>query len=116
MSFMPAAKQTPPLPVPADVVTRGAHQPGAVLRIDIAATPLAIARIASIMAQRQFGVLTMDVAAPVDGLRRITVEVDTVDEIRLGRLVKFLNRSPDVVKVVHLLDEKSHPRSASAAL
>jgi acetolactate synthase-1/3 small subunit len=81
-----------------------------VLRIDIAATPLAIARIASIMAQRQFGVLTMDVAAPVDGLRRITVEVDTVDEIRLGRLVKFLNRSPDVVKVVHLLDEKSHTR------
>ncbi|MFE5176354.1 acetolactate synthase small subunit [Streptomyces sp. NPDC056634] len=80
------------------------------LRIDVVAMPLAITRVASIMAQRQFDVVTMDVAAPVDGLRRITVEVDTADEIRLGRLVKFLNRAPDVVKVVHLSDERSHTR------
>ncbi|MFB6851040.1 ACT domain-containing protein [Streptomyces sp. NPDC056121] len=80
------------------------------LRIDVVAMPLAITRVASIMAQRQFDVVTMDVAAPVDGLRRITVEVDTADEIRLDRLVKFLNRSPDVVKVVHLSDERSHTR------
>ncbi|MGW4390349.1 hypothetical protein [Streptomyces sp. NPDC004685] len=75
------------------------------LCIDVVAMPLAITRVASIMAQRQFDVVTMDVAAPVDGLRRITVEVDTADEIRLGRLVKFLNRSPDVVEVVHLSAE-----------
>ncbi|MFC9501414.1 acetolactate synthase small subunit [Streptomyces sp. NPDC056982] len=91
-------------------MTRGAHELGAVLRIDVVAMPLAITRVASIMAQRQFDVVTMDVAAPVDGLRRITVEVDTADEIRLGRLVKFLNRSPDVVKVIHLADEQSHTR------
>ncbi|MFD7501817.1 hypothetical protein [Streptomyces sp. NPDC059850] len=52
------------------------------------------------MAHRQFDVLTMDVAEPIDGLRRITIEVDTTDEIRVRQLVKFLNRSLEVVKVV----------------
>ncbi|MEU1942190.1 MULTISPECIES: ACT domain-containing protein [unclassified Streptomyces] len=75
------------------------HHGGAVLRLDVVAMPLALARIASILAHRQFNVVTMDVAAPVDGLRRITIEVDTADELKLERLVKFLNRSPDVVKV-----------------
>ncbi|MFI7704006.1 ACT domain-containing protein [Nonomuraea sp. NPDC049480] len=80
------------------------------LHIDAVATPLALARIASILAHRRFEVLTMNVAAPVDGLRRITVEVDTADEIRLGQLVQFLNRSLDVVKVVRLTDDRSHHR------
>ncbi|MEU1803757.1 hypothetical protein [Streptomyces sp. NPDC019937] len=70
------------------------------LRLDVAAVPLAVARVASILAHRQFDLLTMDVAAPVDGLRRITIEVDTADEIRVRQLVDFLNRSLDVVKVV----------------
>jgi acetolactate synthase-1/3 small subunit len=73
-----------------------------VLRLDVVAMPLALARLASILARRRFDVLTMDVAAPVDGLRRITIEVDTADEIRLGQLVTFLSRSLDVVKVVRL--------------
>jgi acetolactate synthase I/III small subunit len=81
-----------------------------VLRLDVVAMPLAVARVASILAHRQFDVVTMDVAAPVDGVRRITVEVDTADEIKLQQLVKFLNRSPDVVKVVPLSDAKSHHR------
>jgi len=72
--------------------------------------PLALTRVASIMAHRQFNVLTMDVAAPADGLRRITIEVDAPDEIKLEQLVKFLNRSPDVVKVVRLSDDTSHHR------
>jgi acetolactate synthase-1/3 small subunit len=76
-----------------------------VLRLDVVARPLAIVRVASILAHRQFEVLTMDVAAPVDGLRRITLEVDTADEIRVEQLVKFLNRSPDVVKVGRLSDD-----------
>ncbi|TPQ15579.1 acetolactate synthase small subunit [Streptomyces sporangiiformans] len=80
------------------------------LQLDVVAVPLAVARVASILAHRQFEVLTMDVAAPVDGLRRITVEVDTADEIKLQQLVKFLNRSTDVVKVVRLSDDKSHNR------
>ncbi|TLS47990.1 acetolactate synthase small subunit [Streptomyces montanus] len=80
------------------------------LQLDVVAVPLAVARVASILAHRQFEVLTMEVAAPVDGLRRITVEVDTADEIKLQQLVKFLNRSPDVVKVVRLSDDKSHNR------
>ncbi|QLH26269.1 ACT domain-containing protein [Streptomyces sp. Rer75] len=70
------------------------------LRLDVVAMPLAVARIASILAHRQFDVLTMDVAAPVDGQRRITIEVDTADEIRVQQLIQFLNRSLDVVKVV----------------
>jgi len=53
-----------------------------------------------ILAHRQFDVLTMDVAEPVDGLRRITIEVDTTDEIRVRQLIKFLNRELEVVKVV----------------
>ncbi|KAK1185546.1 hypothetical protein B7755_050185 [Streptomyces sp. NBS 14/10] len=78
------------------------------LRLDVVAAPLAVARVASILAHRQFDVITMDVAAPVDGLRRITIEVDTADEIKLQQLVKFLNRSPEVVKVVRLSDDRSH--------
>ncbi|MEU0844614.1 ACT domain-containing protein [Streptomyces sp. NPDC005962] len=70
------------------------------LRIDAVAMPLAVARIALILAHRQFDVRTMDVAAPVDGLRRITIEVATADEIRVRQLLAFLNRSPDVVRVV----------------
>jgi acetolactate synthase-1/3 small subunit len=81
-----------------------------VLRLDVVAMPLALARVATILAHRRFEVLTMDVAAPVDGLRRITIEVDTADEIRLEQLAEFLNRSPDVVKVVRLSDDKSHNR------
>ncbi|MFI0819481.1 ACT domain-containing protein [Streptomyces sp. NPDC021098] len=69
------------------------------LRLDVVAMPLAVARVATILAHRQFDVLTMDVAAPVDGLRRITIEVDAADEIRVRQLVQFLNRSLDVVKV-----------------
>lgn len=69
------------------------------LRLDVVAKPLAVARVATILAHRQFDVLTMDVAAPVDGLRRITIEVDTADEIRVRQLVQFLNRSLDVVEV-----------------
>ncbi|MGY0064361.1 acetolactate synthase small subunit [Streptomyces sp. LZ34] len=88
----------------------GTHHGGAVLRLDAVATPLAVARVASILAHRQFDLVTMDVAAPVDGLRRITIEVDTADEIKLEQLVKFLNRSPDVVKVVRLSDDTSHNR------
>ncbi|MFS7873447.1 acetolactate synthase small subunit [Streptomyces asiaticus] len=88
----------------------GRHQAGAVLRLDVLATPLAVARIASILAHRQFDVVTMDIAAPVDGLRRITIEVDTADDIRLQQLVKFLNRSSDVVKVIRLSDDTSHNR------
>ncbi|GAA2430994.1 hypothetical protein GCM10010191_50860 [Actinomadura vinacea] len=80
------------------------------LRIDVVAMPLAVARVATILARRGFEMLTMDVAAPVDGLRRITIEVDTADEIRLAQLVKFLNRSLDVVKVVRLSDDRSHNR------
>ncbi|MFE2449305.1 acetolactate synthase small subunit [Streptomyces sp. NPDC059426] len=86
------------------------HHGGAVLRLDVVAMPLALARIASILAHRQFNVVTMDVAAPVDGLRRITVEVDTADELELERLVKFLNRSPDVVKVIRFFGDTSHHR------
>ncbi|MFF7656088.1 hypothetical protein ACFZCY_40735 [Streptomyces sp. NPDC007983] len=70
------------------------------LRLDVVAVPLAVARVSLILAHRQFDVLTMDVAAPVDGLRRITIELDTADEIRVRQLVDFLNRSLDVVKVV----------------
>ncbi|WP_143677931.1 MULTISPECIES: ACT domain-containing protein [Streptomyces violaceusniger group] len=80
----------------------GRHQAGAVLRLDVLATPLAVARIASILAHRQFDVITMDIAAPVDGLRRITIEVDTTDDIRLRQLGNFLNRSSDVVEVFRL--------------
>ena len=80
------------------------------LQLDVVAMPLTVARVASILAHRQFDVITMDVAAPVDGLRRITIEVDTADEIKLQQLVKFLNRSPEVVKVVRLSDDRSHNR------
>lgn len=80
----------------------GTRHGGAVLRLDVVATPLAVARVALIVAHRQFDVLTMDVAAPVDGLRRITIEVDTADEIRVRQLVRFLNRSLDVVRVVQV--------------
>jgi acetolactate synthase I/III small subunit len=95
---------------PSEAVKPGTHHVGAVLQLDVAAVPLAVARVASILAHRQCDVLTMDVAAPVDGLRRITIEVDTADEIKLQQLVKFLNRSTDVVKVVRLSDDKSHNR------
>lgn len=95
---------------PSEAVKSGTQHAGAVLRLDVVATPLAIARVAAILAHRQFDVVTMDVAAPVDGLRTITVEVDTADEIRLEQLVKFLNRSPEVVKVVRLSDDRSHSR------
>ncbi|WP_262698465.1 MULTISPECIES: acetolactate synthase small subunit [Streptomyces] len=88
----------------------GSHQAGAVLRLDVLATPLAVARITSILAHRQFDVVTMDIAAPVDGVRRITIEVDTADDIRVQQLVKFLNRSSDVVKVIRLSDDMSHNR------
>jgi acetolactate synthase-1/3 small subunit len=91
-------------------VKSGAQHAGAVLRLDVVAMPLAVARVASILAHRQFEVLTMEVAAPLDGLRTITIEVDTADEIRLEQLVKFLNRSPEVVKVVRLFDDRSHDR------
>ncbi|MBP8531675.1 ACT domain-containing protein [Streptomyces sp. MK37H] len=84
----------------------GSHQAGAVLRLDVLATPLAVARVASILAHRQFDVVTMDIAAPVDGLRRVTIEVDTADDIRLQQLVKFLNRSSDVVMVIRLPDDR----------
>ncbi|MDT0541657.1 MULTISPECIES: ACT domain-containing protein [Streptomyces] len=77
------------------------------LRLDVVAMPLTVARVASILAHRQFDVVTMDVAAPVDGLRTITIEVDTADDIRLQQLVQFLNRSPDVVRVVRLADAAS---------
>ncbi|GAA1251133.1 ACT domain-containing protein [Streptomyces javensis] len=80
----------------------GGHRAGAVLRLDALATPLAVARIASILAHRQFDVVTMDIAAPIDGVRRITIEVDTTDDIRLRQLSKFLNRSSDVVEVIRL--------------
>jgi acetolactate synthase-1/3 small subunit len=91
-------------------VKPGAQHGGALLRLDVVAMPLAIARVAQILAHRQFDVLTMDVAAPVDGLRTITIEVDTADEIRLEQLVQFLNRSLEVVKVVRLSDDTSHSR------
>ncbi|NEW70860.1 ACT domain-containing protein [Streptomyces rhizosphaericus] len=80
----------------------GRHPAGAVLRLDALATPLAVARIASILAHRRFDVVTMDIAAPVDGVRRITIEVDTTDDIRLRQLGNFLNRSSDVVEVFRL--------------
>ncbi|MEW2400731.1 acetolactate synthase small subunit [Streptomyces sp. NPDC046862] len=99
---MSAAIQAATRPALVDVVTSGAHRAGAVLRLDVVAVPLAVARIAAVLAHRRFDVLTMDVAAPVDGSRRITIQVDTADEVRLEQLVKFLNRSLDVVKVVRL--------------
>lgn len=72
------------------------------LRLDALATPLAVARIASILAHRRFDVVTMDIAAPVDGMRSIIIEVDTTDDIRLRQLGNFLNRSSDVVEVFRL--------------
>lgn len=72
------------------------------LRLDVVAMPLAVARVASILAHRRFDVLTMAVAPPVDGLRRITIEVDTADETRVRQLVGFLDRSTEVVEVTRL--------------
>ncbi len=107
---MSASTQPATHVAPSETVRPGSHQAGAVLRLDVLATPLAVARIASILAHRQFDVVTMDIAAPVDGMRRITIEVDTADDIRLQQLVKFLNRSSDVVKVIRLSDDMSHNR------
>ncbi|MEU8873777.1 acetolactate synthase small subunit [Streptomyces javensis] len=107
---MSASTQQATHVAPSETVRPGSHQAGAVLRLDALATPLAVARIASILAHRQFDVVTMDIAAPVDGVRRITIEVDTADDIRLQQLVKFLNRSNDVVKVIRLSDDMSHNR------
>lgn len=97
---MSAATQSATRAAPSEALKPRTRPCGAVLRIDVVATPLAVARVALILAHRQFDVLTMDVAEPVDGLRRITIEVDTTDEIRVRQLIKFLNRELEVVKVV----------------
>jgi acetolactate synthase small subunit len=72
-----------------------------VLWLDVVATSHVLARITSIMAKRRFEVITMEIAEPADGQRRITMEVEVADDFELQKLIKFLNQSPDVVKVVH---------------
>jgi acetolactate synthase I/III small subunit len=79
----------------------------AVLWLDVVATSHVLARVTSIMAKRRFEVVTMEISAPAGGQRRITVEVGVADDLDLQRLVKFLNQSPDVVKVARPTDMRS---------
>jgi acetolactate synthase-1/3 small subunit len=85
----------------------------AVLRIDVLDTPRALARLTSIMALRQAEVVTMEVSAPADGTRRVTVEGAGADDLRIQQLVKFLNRCADVLKVARVLDHRAHQRRAA---
>lgn len=85
----------------------------AVLRLDVNETPYAIARVTTILTARRFDVLTLDVGAPAGGRRRMTVELAAGDDLEVRRAVKYLHRSPDVLKVVHLPDEESHARRAA---
>lgn len=70
------------------------------LRLDVAATSHAIARITSVLTMRRFEVRTLAVGEPVDGRRQVTVELEA-DEAEVHRAVKYLHRLQDVVKIIH---------------
>ncbi|WP_089102062.1 ACT domain-containing protein [Streptomyces hyaluromycini] len=77
----------------------------AVLDIDVTARPQAVARVASIVAFRQFELTTLQVDELIDDRRRITIHVRVSDETRLEQLKKFLYRTPDVIKIITRLED-----------
>lgn len=74
--------------------------------------PRALARLALVLAHRQVELIGLAASGSVDGFAAVSVEVDVADDAELARIVKFLNRCVDVVKVVHLDQDLTHQREA----
>ncbi len=72
----------------------------------------AVAQVALVLAHRRVDLVGMVVGRPDHGVRHLTIEVDVADETERNRVVKFLVRCVNVIKVVPLDKVDAHQREA----
>lgn len=73
----------------------------------------ALVSLTQVLAHRRVNVVSLTVAAEAGGYRAVSAEIDVEHTDELDRIVKFLNRCVDVIKVVALDAETAHHRQAA---
>jgi acetolactate synthase-1/3 small subunit len=88
------------------------HEASRILTIVLARRPQALVNLAQLLVHRQVNVVSMMMTTEQDDYHTVSAEIDVQRPDEFDRIVKFLNRCVDVIKVVALDTETAHHRQA----